>query len=61
VVDAPLTAAVVALRVKRRAHLAGIDPANLSGSWSSEQLAVTDIVAQRVHRTVPALIGKLPD
>jgi hypothetical protein len=26
-----------------------------------EQLAVTDIVAQRVHRTVPALIGKLPD
>jgi hypothetical protein len=28
---APLTAQGVALRVKRRAHLAGIDPANLSG------------------------------
>jgi hypothetical protein len=29
--DAPLTAQVVALRVRRRAQLAGFDPSSLSG------------------------------
>jgi integrase len=70
VVDAPLTPAVVALRVKRRAHLAGIDPANLSGhslrsgfitSAARHGASIWKLADQSRHRSMDMLRGYVRD
>jgi site-specific recombinase XerD len=70
VVDAPLTAQVVELRVKRRALLAGFDPAQLSGhslrsgfitSAARHGASIWKLADQSRHRSMDTLRGYVRD
>ena len=70
VADCPLTAQVVALRVKRRAHLAGIDPTNLSGhfprsgfitSAARSGASIWKLADHSRHRSIDTLRGYVRD